>query len=72
MSQLRDLVASFSDMDATEQLEKIRAIREQRNVARPAAVARQRKAAKKKQPQLEKLMSEVSPEDLVKMLKELS
>lgn len=54
--KLRDLFASFSEMDQTAQMEKIREIRHKRSIERPAvAKKRVKKEAKKKLQNKEKL-----------------
>lgn len=54
--KLKDLFASFSEMDQTAQMEKIREIRHKRSIERPAvAKKRVKKEAKKKLQNKEKL-----------------
>lgn len=59
---LEDLVNSFSEMNPEEQLEKIRDIRRNKYVHKPALEKRKRKAKKKTSSAIKKLL-EALPEE---------
>ena len=63
MSELKDLVNSFSLMNPEEQLEKIRDIRRNKYVHKPALEKRKRKAKRKSTSQIAKLLATLSEAD---------
>ena len=73
--QLKDLIHSFSDMTIEEQFEKIREVRNTRNIERPAAaVKRQKKKKKKSEKAKDKaraLLNSLPPEQRELLLKQL-
>ena len=63
MSTLKDLVNTFTSMNPEEQLEKIRDIRRNKYVHRPALEKRKRQARKKSSATVAKLLSALSAAD---------
>ena len=70
MSKLEDLVNSFSQMNPEEQLEKIRDIRRNKYVHKPALEKRKRKARKKSSAAAEKLLASLSEKERAAILKQ--
>ncbi len=70
MPSLEDLVNSFSSMSPEEQLEKIREIRRNKYVHKPALEKRKRKARKKSSSAVAKLLATLSEEDRAALLAE--
>lgn len=68
--QLKDIIEQFSSLEAADQIEKIRKIRLNRNVVRPAAAARQRAAGKKSKPKAVSLLSGLSKAQIKQLLEE--
>jgi len=73
--QLKDLFESFSDMDPTKQLEKIREIRNTRSIERPAVATKRRKKehqkSEKKKDVAKQLLLKLSPEERQALLERL-
>jgi len=63
MATLEELVRSFSSMNPEEQLEKIRDIRRNKYVHKPALEKRKRQARKKSTSAVRKLLATLSEED---------
>lgn len=63
MSTLKDLVNSFTEMNPEDQLEKIRDIRRNKYVHRPALEKRKRQARKKSSASVAKLLGALSEAD---------
>jgi hypothetical protein len=73
--QLNDLVKPIEEMTDEELKQRLFDLRHRREVEKPAAKARVKKAekkeSKKKVSAAEKLLADLSPEDLAALLKEL-
>jgi len=68
MSTLKDLVNSFTGMNPEDQLEKIRDIRRNKYVHRPALEKRKRQARKKSSSTVAKLLGSLSETDRAALL----
>lgn len=75
--RLENLIKPMDDMSDAELMERLREIRHNRETARPAAAARQKRAdskgkvSSKKVTQLETLLASLSPEDRLKLFEGL-
>lgn len=73
--QLQDLVKPISECTDEELMERLRAMRHNRTTARPAAAARQKRAAKKgtqaRVSKVENLLDGLSPEQLLELMAQL-
>lgn len=67
--QLKDMLTLFSDMSSTEQQDLIRDIRKRKHETKPAVQKHKRAAGKPTRAKAEKLLSQLSAEQLAELLK---
>lgn len=73
--QLKDLFASFTEMETSQQLEQIRKIRHHRSIERPAAavkrVKKEKKQSEKRKTNLADLLKKLPPEQRAAIISKL-
>lgn len=70
MATLEALLTSWEDMGHNEKIEKLREIRKNKYIVKPALQRRKRSATKKRKSKVDSMLAKMKPEEVAALLQE--